>query len=94
MADTTNDSIVSATTWVSAFTLSGVASTASLSIFNKSSYPVLMQIIAAQPADADVNGIIIGQMNTSYANATTEANASGVWLKAVNFPATINISEA
>jgi len=93
MADTKNDSTVSATTWVDAFTLSGVASTASLSIFNKSSYPVLMQIIAAQPSDSDVNGVVIGQMNTSYASVTTDAASSGVWLKAVNFPATVNISE-
>ena len=94
MADTTNDVAIPTANWVNAFTVTGIASTSSLSILNKSSYPVLMQIIAAQPSASDTNGVVIGQMNTSYANATTEANASGVWLKAVNFPATINISEA
>jgi hypothetical protein len=92
MADTSPDVFIPIV-WTDAFVVSGITTTASLSILNKSRSYILMQITAGQPAAEDNSGILITDISKKYASITTDANVSGVWLKSLGSSALVNISE-
>lgn len=88
MADTIND-VALTTDWVSAFTVTGITSTKSISIVNKGGDYVLIQIKAATPTVGNTNGVPL----EPFKQAVIAAGVNGVWIRAVNNRTLVNIQE-
>lgn len=95
MADTLPDFSAPSDSWIDVYSQTSIPVGTSIAITNKSSYEVLIQEKATQPAADNNDGKPLATISTGTYQATVTGTPSGVWLKSSgNSPALVNVQEA
>ena len=94
MADTLPDFEAPSGSWIDAYAQTGIVLGTSILITNKSSYEILIQEKATQPAADNNDGKTLATISTGTYQATVSGTPSGVWLKSTgSVNALVNVQE-